>query len=186
MKVRLLATWDPDSKILLATLIRPTCHMEWWQGFATVLPAYGSDLANRNKLPKCHHSMQYVGWLDVSGVGQIWNVAILLFRSHWQSTNSAILVWWCVVVEPLETFLLILLLLLKTITTSVFSGIYIHNDFVLSASSMKTFLVNSMAQVVQTNINTLNYYLLHTNFSFSVPAHTPPWGHQCLFPKNKR
>ena len=63
---------------------------------------------------------------------------------------------------------------------------YIHIKTFHGASPIKVFLANSMAQVVQTDINTLHYYLLHTNFSFSAPAHTPPRGHQCLFPKNKR
>lgn len=37
---------------------------------AMLLPACGSDLANSNGPPKCHHYTQYVGHMKVSGAGQ--------------------------------------------------------------------------------------------------------------------
>ncbi len=40
--------------------------------------AWGPNLAKSRGLPKCHHSMRYMGQMNVSGVGLIWDSGILL------------------------------------------------------------------------------------------------------------
>lgn len=50
---------------------------------AMLLHACGSDVVNRSGLPKCHHSMGYVGWMRASGTilhsGKAMGSIIMLF-----------------------------------------------------------------------------------------------------------
>lgn len=64
-------------------------------------PASCSVLANRNRLPECHHSTRDVGQVNVSGVGQIGATTILLSGKHEDlsiknlMTTSWWLIWKC-------------------------------------------------------------------------------------------